>query len=625
MRLRPLLVVTIAAVGFLSSCTPPLFPAPTHPGTVSTNPNDVTPHVLDGEVKAVVEVGSKVIVGGRFTQVKKWNNPTVFDRVGIFAYDKATGTIDTAFAPVVGGGTREVRTLAAVPGTNTVLVGGTFQTVNGGPFVGGIVKLDAGNGQAVSQFQGLTDGWVFDMALVGNKLYLGGTFTKLKNVARVRLGALDATTGALDPSLDLPVTDALENAPYVWDLDVNPSGTRMVAVGNFATVGGQSRRQVAVIDLSTNPATLSTWQTNRYDDVCFHNWYVRDVDISPDGTYFVVVTTGAWRGTSTLCDTAARWEIASTGPGQQPTWVDYTGGDTLTAVTITGPVVYVAGHQRWQNNALAPQGDTAGPGAVPRTGIAALDADNGTVLTWDANRERGIHVWTLTPTSAGLYIGSDSQHIGGEFHPRLAFLPTSGGQPVPKGVVAKLPTNVFHATSTDGRLTGRSYDGSTFGQPFLVSGQEGVDWSVVRGVVPATDRIYRALADGTLQVSVNGGPFVASSSWIQFTGLSGLTYGQGRLLYTIAGDPRLYSRGFASESGVVNTLLTDATADQDWRTAVGLVAIGDRLYSARSDGNLYRTNLFRGRAVPGTTVAVSGPATGDGLDWSTTRALHAGS
>ena len=237
------------------------------------------------------------------------------------------------------------------PGTNTVLVGGTFQTVNGGPLVGGIVKLDAGNGQAVSQFQGLTDGWVFDMALVGNKLYLGGTFTKLKNVARVRLGALDATTGALDPSLDIPVTDALENAPYVWDLDVNPSGTRLVAVGNFATVGGQTRRQVAVIDLSTNPATLSTWQTNRYGDVCFHDWYVRDVDISPDGTYFVVVTTGAWRGTTTLCDTAARWEIASTGAGQEPTWVDYTGGDTLTAVTITGPVVYIAGHQRWQNNA----------------------------------------------------------------------------------------------------------------------------------------------------------------------------------------------------------------------------------------------------------------------------------
>ena len=191
--------------------------------------------------------------------------------------------------------------------------------------------------------------------------------------------------------------------------------------------------------------------------------------------------------------------------------------------------------------------------------------------------------------------------------------------------MAKLPTNLFHATSTDGQLTGRSYDGTTFGAPFVAPGQEGVDWSVVRGIVQATDRTYRAMSDGTLQVSVNGAPFVASPSWIQFTGLSGLTYGQGRLLYTIAGDPRLYSWGFASESGVVNTLLADASADQDWRTVVGLVAIGDRLYSARTNGNLYRTNLFRGRAVPGTTVAVSGPATGDGLDWAATRALHAGS
>src|SRR5215213_11169128 len=101
---------------------------------------------------------------------------------------------------------------------------------------------------------------------------------------------------------------------------------------------------------------------------------MRDVDVSPDGSYFVIGTTGAYRAGS-LCDAASRWELGATGSGQQPTWVDYTGGDTLYSVAITGTAVYVGGHQRRMNNSFA--ADKAGPGAVAREGIAALDPVNG--------------------------------------------------------------------------------------------------------------------------------------------------------------------------------------------------------------------------------------------------------
>jgi hypothetical protein len=130
-----------------------------------------------------------------------------------------------------------------------------------------------------------------------------------------------------------------------------------------------------MLNLTTSPVTVTDWATTRYQQQCakVFDTYMRDVDISPDGSHFVVGTTGAYRAGS-LCDSAARWETGAGGAGQQPTWVDYTGGDTLYSVAVTGTAVYVGGHQRWMNNSFA--GDRAGPGAVAREGIAALDPVN---------------------------------------------------------------------------------------------------------------------------------------------------------------------------------------------------------------------------------------------------------
>lgn len=85
-----------------------------------------------------------------------------------------------------------------------------------------------------------------------------------------------------------------------------------------------------------------------------------EVGFSPDGRYFVVVTTGGYSSEGALCDSASRWESAQRGSGLQPTWVDRTGGDTLTDVAITDAVVYVGGHQRWMNNLPPPTTRTGG-------------------------------------------------------------------------------------------------------------------------------------------------------------------------------------------------------------------------------------------------------------------------
>ena len=112
-----------------------------------------------------------------------------------------------------------------------------------------------------------------------------------------------------------------------------------MAIGNFATVNGLDFRQIVKLNVGSRPATISDWQTNRYKSVCASKFdsYMRDVDIAPDGTYFVVATTGRLHrrpGSGVLCDTVTRWEMSATGSDLQPTWVDYTGGDTTCAGAV---------------------------------------------------------------------------------------------------------------------------------------------------------------------------------------------------------------------------------------------------------------------------------------------------
>lgn len=424
---RSLLVgATLVTLGLLlTACRPLAAPVvdAVHPSPVSTNPEDRTPHVLDGRVHAVIDLGDRVIVGGEFTQVKAFNKPAVFARRGLFAYTRATGAIETGFVPDLDRG--GVRDMAVAP-DGKLIIGGSFASV-GGHVSPGLAKVDGYTGAPITGFRGATDGWVLTMALRGDRLLVGGAFSKVARQPRTNLAAVSATTGAIDPVLaDLPVTTALRGTTNVNQLDATTDGTRLVITGNFSRVAGVLREQVAVIGLTASGAWLTDWSTRAYrGGVCAsgYDYYLKDVDIAPDGAWFALVTTGAWRGLATMCDTVSRWELHRSGPDLQPTWTDHTGGDSLSAVVITGAAVYAAGHQRWANNENTPGGDRAGPGSVERPGIAAYHPATGDVLPWAIDRERGLQVGTLTATPDGLWIGSDSSRLGNEWHPRVAFLP----------------------------------------------------------------------------------------------------------------------------------------------------------------------------------------------------------
>ena len=419
------MLAALVAAGTTLPATPALAVNALHPTVVSADPANWTPHALDGTVYRIIQIGNRVYMAGSFTKVRNAGSTTELAMPRLVAFDATTGKIDTTFRPVINS---TVKALAAAADGRSLYIGGSFTSVNG-VAAPRVARIDPATGARVAGFAPATlNGQVNDMRLVGTRLIVGGAFQTVGGVTRRALAALNAGTGAADSSVNLRVegprtTSTGVTAPVkVEALDVSADGTRLIFIGNFSTVAGQARHQLAVAWLSSTGATLSGWSTTRYQPTCSGGTptYMRGVDISPDGTWFAVVTTG-YTYTGLLCDTATRWEFGTETSGKQPTWVNYTGGDTLLSVAITGPAVYVGGHQRWLDN---PYGrDSAGAGAVSRPGIGAIHPTTGKALAWNPTKERGVGTAELYATERGLWIGSDTSTVAGEYHGKIAFFP----------------------------------------------------------------------------------------------------------------------------------------------------------------------------------------------------------
>ncbi|MEU7825339.1 hypothetical protein [Catellatospora sp. NPDC049133] len=426
-RRRSVLVAltTAATLAAVAVGTPVSAVSVQHAALVGQDPVNWTPHALDGTAFKILAIGGRVYVGGSFTQIRPSNSATVTTQRRLFAFNATTGAIDTTFKPVVDG---TVRALVAAPDGQSLYIGGDFTNVNG-VRSRGVERISATTGASVSGFTvPEINGGVDELELTGNRLLLGGRFQTVGGASRRGLAALNAGTGAADASVNMSLDGArvtgsgATSAVKVTAMDVTPDGSKLVIMGNFSSVAGQARHQIAVVNLTTSPATLSPWTTTRYQQMCANSFptYMRGVDISADGTWFVAVTTGA-RRTGSLCDTAARWDLVSQVANKQPVWVNYTGGDTLLSVAVAGAAVYVGGHQRWLDN---PDGrDSAGPGAVPAEGIGAINPVTGKAFAWNPGKDRGVGTEDIYPTTAGLWIASDTDTVHGEFHGRIAFFP----------------------------------------------------------------------------------------------------------------------------------------------------------------------------------------------------------
>jgi hypothetical protein len=443
-----------------------------HPAVVSDNPADTTPHIVldvtSYSAYAYAQVGSTMYAGGRFAQVQDAAKTTTYERQNFVAFDSETGVVsplDLSFNGMVTG-------IEPAPDDSALYISGAFSKVNG-ITRRGIMKYDLVNDRIDPTFAPTGMRTVSDIKFANGSLIAVGNFSK-------HVMAMDPTTGADTGTIDITVEGVVDPnyETRVKKIAVSPDGTRLVATGNFATVNGQGRRRAFMLNLGS-PTTLSTWYAPRFAVDCAARSKLisaQGVDFSPDGSYFVVVSTGGPTGTNGVCDAAARFETANVSSTVEPTWINWTGGDTLYSVAITGPAVYVGGHQRWLDN---PEGrDSAGPGSVSRPGIGAIDPVTGMALDWNPTKSREHGTMVLYATSGGLWVGSDGERFGHEDHAGIGFAPLDSG-PTPD---------------------------TTRPNTFIDSGPS--------GSVTDTSATFNFSADepATFQCSLDGGPFAPCTS-----------------------------------------------------------------------------------------------------------------
>ncbi|MFN8019667.1 MAG: hypothetical protein U0P45_16320 [Acidimicrobiales bacterium] len=164
---------------------------------------------LDGVGWTTAISGGTLYVGGQFTTVTSPDGTMAFPRANLAAFDLQTGAILPAFRADTNGAVRAL----AVDGSR-LYVGGSFTQV-AGTSRSRLAAVDATTGALVAGWAPSANSNVYALVASGTRLYVGGSFSTIAGTARSRAAALNLADGSLTsfaPTFDSTV-NALAVAP----------------------------------------------------------------------------------------------------------------------------------------------------------------------------------------------------------------------------------------------------------------------------------------------------------------------------------------------------------------------------------------------------------------------------
>jgi hypothetical protein len=449
---------TIAALNANGTVVTSFAPAPTYFGCVPC-----------ATVVALAVSGSTVYVGGSFDTIG------TASRNNIAGLSTADGTA-TAFNPQSSG---NILSLAA--SGSVVYAGGGFYMIGGQPrnFA---AALNATDGSALA-FDPNPNGSIGAIAVSGSAIYLGGLFSSLGGVPRAGLAAIDATTGM--PTAWNPAAAGMNGNLALVSTMVTTNST-LYAAGAFVTIGGQSRQNIAEVNLSDGLATA--WNPTSDGGV---DTLALSGSVMYAGGSFIHIG-GQQRIFIAALDLVS---------GAATAW-DPSADNTVQAIAVAGNVVYAGGM-------------FLHIGGQERLALAAIDASTGTATAWTPNPGGGIfgaYVYTLAVDGPRLFVGGGFDSMQGVARHNAAAL----------SLADATPTAFDPQTSgggDDGAVSTIAVDGATVylggsfdtvgGQPrALLAATSAVDGSALafnpNGSGGQSVHELNVAADGTLYV---GGSF----------------------------------------------------------------------------------------------------------------------
>lgn len=359
-------------------------------------------------IYAMVVSGSTVYTCGDFTNIGGQA------RNFMAALDATTGAA-TAWDPSPNYNTVErvpssspLVSALAVSGS-LVYAGGYFTNIGGQPR-NRIAALDATTG-AVTAWDPNANGAVAVLAVSGSTVYAAASFisgfTSIGGQPRNEIAAIDATTGAVtawNPHPDAPFGFARVEALTV-------SGSTVYAGGSFASIGGQTRNNLAAIDATTGDATA--WDPRADRDVLALAVSGSTVYAGGDFTSIGGLPRNNLAALDATTGAATAWNPSGAGDS---TIGNPRGGYSVMTLAVSGSTVYAGG-------------DFISLGGQPRNRVAALDATTGAATAWDPNADGG--VGALAVSGSTVYVGASQsfgfKNIGGQPRNGIAAIDATTG------------------------------------------------------------------------------------------------------------------------------------------------------------------------------------------------------
>ncbi|TXI67801.1 MAG: T9SS type B sorting domain-containing protein [Cyclobacteriaceae bacterium] len=303
---------------------------------VATGTYDPTWPIFHGNVSAAISDNN----GGWFVAGTSNVNSTLYQRL---VHVKSDKTIDETWSPTP----NNFVSAFAIEG-NTLYVGGAFTQIAGSAR-NLLAAFDITTGNLLPWNPNLTPGRVETLTASGGVVYVGGQFTEVGGQPRKNIAAINGATGVVTNWN--PTVDGINSSVQT----IKVAGGVVYAGGFFTSAGGQSRRSIAALDITTGTATA--WNPNPSSGV------VRTIELT-GSTLFMGGTFTTVGGT--LREYLAEVDLTT---GALTSWDPNFDDATVYDLELAGTTLYVAGTFQTVNG-------------TNREGLAAVSTSTGALLSW---------------------------------------------------------------------------------------------------------------------------------------------------------------------------------------------------------------------------------------------------